>query len=280
MIDFFLITFLFAVVTVGTGETICNIHCDGRDSSLASGSLREPVSWYIRSRRVALVVSDTDNMAYGLITNGQPGDEIWVDRTFNGGLAWTNDTRTGDIQVPSDSTTASTAMFNIDDPSTLRIGALRVCAIVEGSQVCSSWARSTVNAEDTLDAAVTAMMMYYEPWRGLWRTVGWWNGANDMTVLIDYQLITGRRLYAYSINNTFELNKGLNEFGGYNFTSESIDDSLWWGLAWVKAYDLTKEEKYLTMAATIADFCYQYHDNICGGGMAHAIVLISHSCTA
>jgi predicted alpha-1,6-mannanase (GH76 family) len=208
-------------------------------------------------------------MAYGMITNGEPGDEVWVDRTFNGGLTWSNETRTGDVQIPPNSTEALTPMFNLDDPSTLRIGALRVCAVVGGQsdQTCTPWARSTVNAANKLDAAVTAMMMYYEAWRGLWKTVGWWNGANDMTVLIDYQLLTGSHLYEFAINNTFELNKGLNEFGGYNFTSDSIDDSLWWGLAWVKAFDLTGDQKYLNMAAVIADYCYQFHDDVCGGGI-------------
>lgn len=261
------LTFL-AISSMASSENICNIHCDERDPALASGPLREAVVLFPLNRRVVLRVSDQDNMAYGMIIGGEPGDEVWVDRTFNGGLTYSNETRTGDVQIPANSTIAMTPMFNIDDPSTLRIGALRVCVILNGqtNENCTQWARSTVNAGNKLDAAVTAMMMYYESWRGLWKTVGWWNGANDMTVLIDYQLLTGSRLYEFAINNTFELNKDLNEFGGYNFTSDSIDDSLWWGLAWVKAFDLTGDQKYLTMAATIADYCYQFHDDVCGGG--------------
>lgn len=111
--------------------------------------------------------------------------------------------------------------------------------------------------------------------RGLFKTVGWWNAANDITVLIDYHIITGSRTYEYAINNTFELNKDLNEFGGYNFTSDSIDDSLWWGLAWVKAFDLTGDQKYLTMAVAIADYCYQFHDDVCGGGKYYASSIIT-----
>lgn len=54
---------------------------------------------------------------------------------------------------------------------------------------------------------------------------------------------------------------------GYNFTSNSIDDSLWWGLAWIRAFDLTGDHKYLEMSAFIADYIYQFHDDICGGGI-------------
>ncbi|CAL8138208.1 unnamed protein product [Orchesella dallaii] len=268
--EFFSKVILLAILSMARSEDICNLYCDERDPALANGPIREPVEAITSSRRIVLRISDQDNMGYASITNGQPGDEIWIDRTFNGGLTWSNETRTGDTPIPNNSTQASTPMFNIDDPSTNRIGALRACASLTGqanNETCTPWARSTVNAENKLDAAVTAMMMYYEAWRGLWKTVGWWNGANDMTVLIDYQILTGSRLYEFSINNTFELNKGLNEFGGYNFTSDSIDDSLWWGLAWVKAYDLTKDEKYLNMAVAIADYCYQFHDDVCGGGI-------------
>lgn len=150
------------------------------------------------------------------------------------------------LQIPEGTNQQSTNMFNVDDPQKHRVGALRACAGVSSDLKCSivyrvawrkgqlkwnlaqncnpkgngqpttctPWARSTVNAENKLDAAVTGMMMFYEAWRGLWLTVGWWNAANAMTVLIDYQIYTGRRLYEFAIDNTFELNKGLNEFGG------------------------------------------------------------------
>jgi len=267
----FLAAFLLLVISsFAWSDPVCNIHCDDLDSSNATGPIRHAVEIVGGSRRrLVLRVSDNDNMALGWLY-GEPGEEVWIERSFNGGLDWDTDGRTGNVRIPDGGSEVSTHMFNVDDPTNLRIGALRACTIWPGdgdNPTCTPLARSTVNAENKLDAAVTSMMMYYEPWRGLWKTVGWWNGANDMTVLIDYQILTGRRLYNFAINNTFELNKGLNEFGGYNFTSDSIDDSLWWGLAWVKAYDLTGEQKYLEMAATIADYCYQFHDDVCGGGI-------------
>ena len=45
-----------------------------------------------------------------------------------------------------------------------------------------------------------------------------------------------------------------------NFTSRAIDDSEWWGLTWIQAYDLTKNRKYLDMAVTIAEYVEGYWD--------------------
>ncbi len=31
---------------------------------------------------------NTNRCAWGLITNGSPGDEVWVDRSYDGGHTW------------------------------------------------------------------------------------------------------------------------------------------------------------------------------------------------
>jgi predicted alpha-1,6-mannanase (GH76 family) len=77
------------------------------------------------------------------------------------------------------------------------------------------------------------------------------------------------------MDNTFEKDKGTfpaGELSGDpllgNFTSRAIDDSEWWGLTWVGAYDLTGEQKYLDMAVKIGDYVQGYWDeSTCGGGV-------------
>jgi predicted alpha-1,6-mannanase (GH76 family) len=79
--------------------------------------------------------------------------------------------------------------------------------------------------------------------------------------MLDYWTRTGDAKYRYAIGNTFDKNRGN------NFTNEYLDDTGWWGLAWVRAYDLTGESRYLDMAKKTADYMNSYRDGTCGGGV-------------
>lgn len=109
--------------------------------------------------------------------------------------------------------------------------------------------------------AATALVGMYDSDTGLWPSTGWWNAANDITALADYGLKTHSQEYDGLLANTFDKNKGN------NFTNSYIDDTGWWGLAWVRAYDLTHQQRYLDMATKDADYMYSYWDNTCGGGV-------------
>ncbi len=52
-----------------------------------------------------------------------------------------------------------------------------------------------------------------------------------------------------------------------NFLNKLHDDAGWWALAWIKAYDLTGEKKYLAQAQTIFNDMVSGWDNRCGGGI-------------
>lgn len=246
---------------------VCNIHCDDRDPQLVSAGVRTPVAVTLFGREITLKISDADNMAYGEIANGDPGDEVWLDRSFDGGVSQ-DGSRLGNIAIPSELRGCRTNLYNIDNPGhfqNLGIGAMRSCGKANDRPdiACTSWARSTVNAERPIDAAATALMQFYDS-RGLWKTTGWWNAANALTSIIDYTKYTGINTYLYAIDSTFEKNKNA---GGGSFRNEYIDDTLWWGLAWVLAYDVTGNSKYLDMAKIDADYSYGYKDDVCGGGL-------------
>lgn len=112
-----------------------------------------------------------------------------------------------------------------------------------------------------VDAAADALMEFYNEETGLWDTTGWWNSGNAMTTMLDYWSRTGSTDHRDAIANTFEKNKED------DFTNEYLDDTGWWGLAWVRAYDLTGEQRYLEMAVKTADYMDSYRDDHCGGGV-------------
>src|SRR3954464_786572 len=114
-----LVVLLFAAVLVpasaGPAEaatTICNRYCDGRDAALAPAD-RQPVSSTLYGRRFTVHVNDTDAMAWAGLDNGKAGDEVWLDRSFDGGRTWT-DSRLGAGAVAAGATSRRTPQFNVD----------------------------------------------------------------------------------------------------------------------------------------------------------------------
>jgi predicted alpha-1,6-mannanase (GH76 family) len=122
--------------------------------------------------------------------------------------------------------------------------------------------------------AADVLMSSYDPDKA-WFPSSWWNSAVALQTVGDYMQRTGDRRYLGQLNNTFEKDKGVFPAGVLsgdpllgNFTSRAIDDSEWWGLTWVQAYDLTHDVKYLNMAVTIANYVDGYWDTgTCGGGV-------------
>ncbi|MDQ7905574.1 glycoside hydrolase family 76 protein [Phytohabitans sp. ZYX-F-186] len=245
--------------------TICNRYCDGRDPAL-SPTDRQPVSTTIYGRRIVLHFDDTDAMGWASIETGNPGDEVWLDRSFDGGRTWAAGSRLGNTAIPAGQRGWRTLMFNVDDWANLGVGALRACGKAGDRPeiACTAWARTTWNAGDRRTAAATGLMTFYDNGTGLFATTGWWNSANALTAIIDNIRITGMGSYRYAIATTYDRNLGAH-FG--NFTNDYIDDTGWWGLAWVAAYDLTGDSRYLNTARADADYMHRYWDGTCGGGV-------------
>ncbi|GIL25161.1 glycoside hydrolase family 76 protein [Actinocatenispora comari] len=128
----------------------------------------------------------------------------------------------------------------------------------------------------TADAGTAAdvLMADYDPATGWWPS-SWWNSAVALTTIEDYELRTGDTRYRWVIGNTYQLNKGVFAAGERSsdpvegdFVSRAIDDTEWWGLAWLRAYDVTGDATYLNEAVTIADYVDGYWDtSTCGGGV-------------
>lgn len=248
--------------------TVCDVHCDGTDAGQAKGDT-EPVPSTTLSGRVIRLHADQNAMAWASIEGGAPGDEVWLDRSWDGGATWPDGSSLGRVPIASGATTRTTMIATRDPRGRLYAGAVRACGRAVSGQngSCTAWARP---ASSEASAAADVLMSSYDPTDGWWPS-SWWNTAATLTALIDH----GDPQYDWAIARTFDQNKGTFPAGQRssdpiegNFTSRAIDDSAWWGLAWVAAYDRTGDQRYLAMATTIADYVQQYWDtSTCGGGV-------------
>jgi predicted alpha-1,6-mannanase (GH76 family) len=111
------------------------------------------------------------------------------------------------------------------------------------------------------DGAAAALQQLYSGTTGLFPSTGWWNSANALTALIDYSIATGSTAYAGDIATTFDLNSSM------QFLNNYYDDEGWWALAWIRAFDLTGQTRYLDAAKAIFSDMSGGWDATCNGGI-------------
>ncbi|WP_329307557.1 glycoside hydrolase family 76 protein [Streptomyces sp. NBC_01260] len=263
-----------AALTVGTAPAtakaadgaVCNKFCDARDPQNATGD-RTSVTASIYGRGIALHLSDNDVMGWASIDGAVAGDQVWLDRSFDGGRTWSSGSRLGATAVPAGATGWRSQMYNVDEWNTGGIGALRACGKA-GNRAeisCTGWARTDWNAASRSTAAATSLMMEYH--RDTGKFAGWWTSATALTSLIDNIRISGMQSYRYAISTTYEKLIGAEDG---DFTNSYLDDTGWWGLAWVAAYDVTGDARYLETARKDADHMHDYWTSTCGGGVQWA----------
>ncbi|HMI26049.1 MAG TPA: glycoside hydrolase family 76 protein, partial [Streptosporangiaceae bacterium] len=110
---------------------------------------------------------------------------------------------------------------------------------------------------------IATLQRWYRPRTGLWAGTGWWNSANALTVVIRYARLTGDDRYANVIATTFTAAQSQHA----KFVNTYYDDNAWWALAWIAAFDLTRESRYLEAARTIFARNTTAWDHSCGGGL-------------
>ncbi len=110
---------------------------------------------------------------------------------------------------------------------------------------------------------VDTLQSWYTQGTGLYRTTGWWNSGNAITVLANYSRVGRTEAYFPVFANT--LQQAQTTYSG--FLNNYLDDEGWWALAWIDAYDLTHKPEYLVTAASIFTDMTGLWDNTCGGGI-------------
>jgi len=241
--------------------------CDGADANGAAERGVNPLGW-VWYRKMTLHVRADAQMAWASIDGGVAGDEVWIDRSWNGGSSWEG--RLGALSIPSGSTNARTAMYYFDDPGAGAVGLLRACGKAgdRSDIACTPWVRSADAPPDLHRGAADVLMGGYDATKGMWGPgepeQGIWLSANAMTALIDYMSRTGDRRYEAKIAEIAARhpsgipNKSIEDY---------YDDFGWWALAWMRAYDFSGNAAYLDKAESIARSIRNQWDSVCGGGI-------------
>jgi predicted alpha-1,6-mannanase (GH76 family) len=115
-------------------------------------------------------------------------------------------------------------------------------------------------------------------------TARWWNSANAITAVTNYMAVSGDRSYVSSVlDNTFtraprvrrrvSARRVWSPFSGNSpayyqgFVNGFYDDEGWWALAWIAAYDLTGDDRYLETADDVFRDMQGGWDDVWGGGI-------------
>ena len=252
---------------------VCAARCDGVDSGTSVGNTSPVPDTTLAGRDIALHV-DSGGMVWLSISGGAPGEEVWLDCSGDGAPPCPDGSPRGRVSVPGGATGTQTVEINIDDPlGRLAGGAVRACgrAVTGENGSCTAWARADAVPNR---AAADALMWSYDPYTAWWPS-SWWNSAVALTSVIDYMRVSGDTSDQWIVDRTFQVNKVAFPAGARSsdaiqgdFISQATDDTEWWALAWIDAYDLTGNQTYLNEAVTIMKYVSSLWDtSTCGGGV-------------
>ncbi|WP_027347103.1 glycoside hydrolase family 76 protein [Hamadaea tsunoensis] len=251
-------------------QPLCVTACDG--TAPGSGDYQPVGATTLSGRRIALHMSSAGT-AWATIDTGRAGDEVWLDRSWDAGASWPGGSSLGRTSIGGGTSTRTNAYNTTDVVGRMSGGSVRACgrAVESSSGSCTAWARPS-STRDT--AAADALMYSYDPYTAWWPS-SWWNSAVAVHTVADYMRRDGDTRYRWVLDQTYTVNRAAFPAGvrssdqiDGDFVSRAIDDSAWWGLAWVAAYDATAERRYLDEAVTIAGYVNTFWDpSTCGGGV-------------
>jgi predicted alpha-1,6-mannanase (GH76 family) len=110
------------------------------------------------------------------------------------------------------------------------------------------------------DVAVTKLLTYYNSGTGAWTTPTGeaWQPALGIDSVINSYERTRAQSYRDVLNKSFERYRGRRAF---------YDDNGWYLNAWIRAYDVTGESKFLDEAKALFTANTAGWDSTCGGGL-------------
>jgi predicted alpha-1,6-mannanase (GH76 family) len=142
----------------------------------------------------------------------------------------------------------------------MAVSVVAVTLAVLATALAGLTASATFRADSPTEAAMAELFTSYSRNTGLIGT-SWWQAAVALSTVETYAQTTGDTSYDTAFARAFAL------YSGGNFENDSDDDTAWWALVWLQAYDITQVPAYLAMAETEADYIHEDWDDTCGGGV-------------
>ncbi|KAH7075481.1 glycosyl hydrolase [Paraphoma chrysanthemicola] len=121
-------------------------------------------------------------------------------------------------------------------------------------------------ADDANAAIMTLQDKWYDANTGLWNKL-WWQSGNMVETIARFgQKDSSFKQAAIDIiSNTYD--KSRNQLGAKDWKNDFYDDEGWWAAAWIAAYDLTGDAKYLNTAKDLFEDMTSGWTTPCNGGI-------------
>lgn len=143
------------------------------------------------------------------------------------------------------------------------LACLAACALLVAAAIAAPQPSPSPSYQKRAALAVKALQSWYNKRTGLYRTTGWWNSANAITTLADYEKAVGTTKFNHVFKNTFKAAQKTSP----GFINRYYDDEGWWALAWIDVYDRTHDPRYLQMSESIFNNMAGGWSNTCSGGI-------------
>ena len=220
-------------VNMSTQATICNTYCDARDPALSPGD-RAPVSATLSSAGPSRCTSTTRTRWAGpRSTTAVPATRCGWTGPSTAAAPGARGSRLGDTAIPAGQRGWRTLMYNVDDWDNHGVGALRACGKAgdRADIACTPWARTTWNAGDRRTAAATAQMSSTTT---LDRAVRH-HRLVELGQRADrrHRQHPGHAAWAATSTRSPGPTTATSAPQGGQFRNDYLDDTGWWGLAWV-----------------------------------------------
>jgi hypothetical protein len=109
--------------------------------------------------------------------------------------------------------------------------------------------------------AMAALQGMYDQDTGLFNNAAQWQQPFILSTIMNYSELSGNYRYMSDVCRTFVLNKASGFSDSYN------DDNGWWALAWIKAYNMTRDSMYLAASESLFKGMSASWSRECGGGI-------------